>query len=221
MNVPSNPNAIPDYAALPDLPLDADEHAELTDNIWSQLVTGNGDVEEFLDIYAEDYELTEEQLTAAFFALRDARLRQQAEIGDYHSRTQAAFDELNANGVIARADFTCCGTCASSEIGDERDDSRYWRGFIYFHNQDTERLIEDGATYIGYGAFGPENLDQDAINRLSDQAKRKLYFDDVARMLDDIVFPVLRRHGIEPEWDRSLETRVLLNNADWYAPIGS
>ncbi|WP_309227642.1 MULTISPECIES: DUF6891 domain-containing protein [unclassified Mycolicibacterium] len=221
MSAPSNPNAIPDYAVLPDLPLDADERAELIGIVWVQLVTGNGDVEEFLETYAEDYELTEEQLTAAFSALRDARLRQQAQIGDYRSRTRAAFDELNANGVIARADFTCCGTCASAEIGDERDESRHWSGFIYFHSQDTERLIEDGSTYVGYGAFEPEDFDEEAYNRLGDEAKEDLYFGDVARMLDEVVFPIVRRHGIEPEWNRDLGTRVLLTNADWYAPIES
>ncbi|MDF3337436.1 hypothetical protein P3H80_08390 [Mycolicibacterium septicum] len=219
MSASSNPNAVPAHATLPDVPLDAEDRATLTSEIWGMLVTGNDDVEEFLEIYAEDYELTEEQLTTAFAALREARLRQQAEIGDYQSRTRAAFDELNANGVIARADFSCCGTCASAEIGDERDDSRHWSGFIYFHSQDTDRLIEDGSTYVGYGAFEPENFDETAYNQLSDEAKEDLYFSDVARMLDETVFPIVRRHGIEPEWNRDLGTRVLLTNADWYAPI--
>ncbi len=221
MSAPSNPNVIPAYATLPDLSLDDEDRATLTSEIWGMLVTGNDDVEEFLEIYAEDYELTDEQLTAAFAALREARLRQQTEIGDYRSRTLAAFEELNANGVIARADFSCCGTCASAEIGDERDDSRHWSGFIYFHSQDTDRLVEDGSTYIGYGAFEPENFDEDAYNQLSDEAKEGLYFSDVARMLDEVVFPIVRRHGIEPEWNRDLGTRVLLTNADWYAPIES
>jgi hypothetical protein len=221
VSAPSYPNAIPDYAVLPDLPLDDDERTELIGNIWDELVTGKDDVGEFLEVFAEDYELTDEQLTAAFSALRDARLRQQAEIGDYRSRTQAAFDELNANGVVARADFTCCGTCASAEIGDERDDSRHWRGYIYFHSQDTEQLIARGTTYIGYGAFDPEDFDEDVYDRLSDQAKQDLYFRDVTRMLDEVVFPIVRRHGIEPEWNRNMGTRVLFTNADWYAPIGS
>ena len=221
MSASSTPNAVPAHATLPDLQLDAEDRATLTSEIWGMLVTGNDDVEEFLEIYAEDYELTEEQLTTAFAALREARLRQQAEIGDYQSRTRAAFDELNANGVIARADFSCCGTCASAEIGDERDDSRHWSGFIYFHSQDTDRLIEDGSTYVGYGAFEPENFDETAYNQLSDEAKEDLYFSDVARMLDETVFPIVRRHGIEPEWNRDLGTRVLLTNADWYAPIES
>ncbi|MUL80708.1 MULTISPECIES: hypothetical protein [unclassified Mycolicibacterium] len=65
MSAPSNLNAIPDYAVLPDLPLGDDERAELTGNVWDQLVTGNGDVEEFLDVFAEDFELSEEQLVSS------------------------------------------------------------------------------------------------------------------------------------------------------------
>lgn len=221
MSAPSNPNVIPDYAALPDLPLDDEGRATLTSEIWRMLVTGNDSIEDFLDISAEDYELTKEQLTVAYTSLREARLRQQTEIGDYRSRTQAAFEELNANGVVARANFTCCRPCATAEIGDERDDSRHWTGYIYFHSQDTDRLVEVGSTFVGYGGFEPENFDEDAYNQLSDQAKDDLYTSDVTRMLDEVVFPIVRRHGIEPEWNRDLGTRVLLTNADWYAPIES
>jgi hypothetical protein len=220
VSTPINPNAMPDDAELPNLPLGDDERNELREQIWARLVTGNDDVDEFLEIYSEDYELTEEQLTAAFAQLREVRLRQQAEIGVYHCRTDAAFGELNANGIVARADFSCCGSCASAEIGDELDDTRHWIGYVYFHSQDTDHLVDSGTTYIGYGAFEPENFDEDAWNRLSEQEQNDIYFRDVARMLDDVVFPIVRRHGIEPEWNRSLGTRVLLTNADWYAPIG-
>lgn len=215
-----DPNAIPHYAVIPDLPIDTDDRDELSRQIWGTLVTGNDDVEDFLEVYAEDYDLTEEQLTAAFGTLRDARLRQQAEIGDYRCRTISAFDELNANGIVARPNFSCCGNCASTEIGDERDDTRHWIGYVYFHSQDTEHLVDSGTTYIGYGAFEPEDFDEDAFDLLSEQAQQDLYASGVTQMLDDIVFPIVRRHGIEPEWDRSLGTRVLLTNADWYAPIG-
>ncbi len=219
MSALSNPNVIPSYATLPALPLDEDDRTELIRQIWDQLITGRGDVDDFVDSYSEDYELTDEQLGAAFAALRAARLRQQTEIGAYTSRTIAAFEELNANGVVARADFSCCGTCASGEIWDERDDSRHWKGYVYFHQQDTGRLVEDGSTYIGYGAFPPEAFDEAAYDALSEEAKEDLYTADVTSLLDDVVFPVLRRHGIAPEWNRDLGTRVLLENADWYAPI--
>ncbi|NKS63598.1 hypothetical protein GS966_05910 [Rhodococcus hoagii] len=215
----SDPNAFPPYAVLPDLPLDEDERTDLCRDIWSLLITGRGDVDDFIDFHGDDYELTEKQLESAFEALRTARLRQQAEIGTRTSRTAAAFAELNADGVVARADFTCCGTCASGEIWDERDDTRHWAGYVYFHQQDTARLVEDGCTHIGYGAFPPETFDQAAYDALSEKAKEALYSADVTRLLDDVVFPVLSRHGIEPQWNRDLGTRVLLKNADWYAPI--
>lgn len=219
MSALSNPNTLPPYATLPDLPLDAADREELARQIWDQLITGRGDADDFVDSYSEDYDLTDEQLGAAFAALRAARLLQQSEIGAYTSRTIAAFEELNANGVVARADFSCCGTCASGEIWDERDDSRHWKGYVYFHQQDTSRLVEDGTTYIGYGAFPPEDFDEATYDALSDDAKADVYTADVTRLLDDVVFPIFRRHGIEPEWDRDLGTRVLLENADWYAPI--
>ncbi|CAM3219125.1 cAMP-binding protein [Prescottella defluvii] len=219
MSALSDPNTLPPYAILPDLPLDEDDRTELGQQIWAQLVTGRDDVDDFIDFYSEDYDLTEEQLEAAFGAFRAARLRQQAEIGAYTSRTIAAFEELNANGVVARVDFSCCGSCASGEIWGERDDSRHWQGYVYFHQQDTDRLVEDGQTYIGYGAFPPETHDEAAYDALSEEAKEALYAADVKRLLDDVVFPVLRRHGIEPEWNGDLGTRVLLGNADWYAPI--
>nr|WP_257017527.1 MULTISPECIES: hypothetical protein [unclassified Rhodococcus (in: high G+C Gram-positive bacteria)] len=114
--VSNNPNVIPPYAVLPDLLVEEDGRAELTQQIWDQLVTGRDDVDDFIDTYGEDYDLTDDQLAAAFDALRTVRLRQQAEIGAYTSRTIAAFDELNAHGVVARAAFSYCGTCASGEI---------------------------------------------------------------------------------------------------------
>lgn len=219
MSALSNPNTLPPYATLPELPLDEDGRAELTRQIWDQLITGRDDADDFIDIYGDEYDLTDEQLGAAFDALRAARLRQQTELGAYTSRTIAAFEELNANGVLARADFTCCGTCASGEIWGELDDSRHWKGYAYFHQQDTERLVVDGETHIGYGAFPPEDFDEATYGALSDDVKEDLYTADVTRLLDDVMFPVFRRHGIEPEWNRDLGTRVLLRNADWYDPI--
>jgi hypothetical protein len=38
-------------------------------------------------------------------------------------------------------------------------------------------------------------------------------------MLDDIVFPVLRRHGMRVEWNRDQGTRIRLTGAQWYVPL--
>lgn len=39
------------------------------------------------------------------------------------------------------------------------------------------------------------------------------------RLLDEIVFPVLSRHGMRIEWNRDQSTRILLTGAQWYAPL--
>ncbi|MFF5075260.1 DUF6891 domain-containing protein [Micromonospora olivasterospora] len=64
--------------------------------------------------------------------------------------------DLQELGVLARENFTCCGTCAAapesprlrdrwsgpvSEIHDERDDSRHWHGYLWYHQQDTESAV--------------------------------------------------------------------------------
>ena len=58
-----------------------------------------------------------------------------------NSNLNRAFAALEEEGVIARQNFTCCGTCASAEIWDEIDDSREWKGYIYFHQQDAEASL--------------------------------------------------------------------------------
>ncbi len=55
--------------------------------------------------------------------------------------------------------------------------------------------------------------------RLSLAEQQARYRADVERMLDETVFPVLRRHGMEVGWNRSLATRVHVTGARWYAPL--
>ena len=74
-------------------------------------------------------------------------------MGQRESALTKAFAELAEIGVVARENFTCCGTWGSTEIWDERDESRQWRGYLYYHSQDADAIIQDGQTYVGYGAF--------------------------------------------------------------------
>ena len=39
------------------------------------------------------------------------------------------------------------------------------------------------------------------------------------RLLDELVFPVLGKHGMRVEWNQNLGTRILLTGARWYAPL--
>ena len=63
------------------------------------------------------------------------------------------FKALRKQNLIARQRFSCCGGCASSEIGQDlkKPENQAKRGGVYYHRQDADRLV-DGYVYLGYGA---------------------------------------------------------------------
>ncbi|HUD94656.1 DUF6891 domain-containing protein [Sphingobium sp.] len=107
-------------------------------------------------------------------------------------RLDAAFVALEAEGVIARQNFTCCGTCGASEIWDEIEAAQKAGepadGYAFFHMQDTESAIEGHGLCLNYGAC--EEGDEAAIaigQRIVDQ---------------------LEAHGLAVDWDGSLGQRI-------------
>lgn len=214
---PAGVRFLPDEVAEP-------ERTELEDEIWAWIVRGEDDPGEFVEYLDDDEErhgLTDDELAAAYDRALEVRRSQQRAWGPVRSNLTLAFAELNQGGVLAREDFTCCGTCAAAEIHDERDESRHWHGYVWYHQQDTESLAAsaDGSVYLGYGAYRPEDFDEAAFEALSEDERRAQYRDEVARLLDERVFPVLRDHGMRVEWNRNLATRVLVTGAHWYAPL--
>jgi len=201
--------------------MDEEDRDYLTDYLWSLVVRGESDPGYYLDALGEELPDVDETETRAFvddlFALRR---RQQEELGAQPtSRLTQAFAELETIGVIAREDFTCCGTCGHAEIGDERENMPDARGFVYYHQQDTERLIEDRATYIGYGVFLDSHLSADEWEALSEAEKDTTYHRLTIGLMRDEVIPVLRRHGIDVEWDENPGARILLTDVDYFATL--
>lgn len=109
-------NDQPAGLVLPDFGLPADEGARLRDRIWALLLSGRDDPDYFAVVEGGEWAaLTREQLVEVFQHARQARVRQQAQWSGHEIRTNLdlAFDDLNAAGIVARQDFTCCGTCGS------------------------------------------------------------------------------------------------------------
>ncbi|MEC3909649.1 hypothetical protein U5A82_03960 [Sphingobium sp. CR2-8] len=73
-------------------------------------------------------------------------------------RLDAAFAALEEEGIVARQNFTCCGTCGATEIWDEieaaQDEGMVVEGYAFFHMQDTESAVEGHGLYLNYGACG-------------------------------------------------------------------
>lgn len=138
-----------------------------------------------------------------------------------NSNLNRAFAALEEEGVIARQNFTCCGTCASAEIWGEMDDSREWKGYIYFHQQDTESLAESGGTYIGFGSFLAYPRDEEKWNILSDAQKeeiRALHEKLSVQLLRETVIPVLEKHGLSVKWKwkGNYNTRSFIGGVEVY-----
>lgn len=58
-----------------------------------------------------------------------------------------AFAELRKHGYVARMNFSCCGGCASYEIGQSK---KYQGKCVYYHRQAAERLRETGKCMLGW-----------------------------------------------------------------------
>jgi hypothetical protein len=197
---------------------------EIEDEIWGWVVRGEEDAGEFVDFFDVDEQrhgANDEELRAAYEKALAARREQQREWGEVRGNLTRAFAELTELGVLARENFTCCGTCAAAEIHDERDGSRHWHGYLWYHQQDTESLLasEDGEVYLGYGVYPPEDFDEVAYAALPEAEQQARYQADLERLLDEIAFPVLRRYGMRVEWNRKQSRRIRVTGAQWYAPL--
>jgi len=150
----------------------------------AELVSEEGDADEALLDRIDD--MIEKAVTArateqqAWRALTDC------------DRLDAAFAELEASGIVCRQNWTCCQTCGLAEIGGELSERS--RGYVFFHQQDTERAVEDGSLFLAYGACSDDKAEQRAVA------------DEIAK--------IIRENGLAVEWDGSLEKRMQVK-VDW------
>ncbi|GAA1107213.1 hypothetical protein GCM10009630_00110 [Kribbella jejuensis] len=115
-------------------------------------------------------------------------------------KVAAAFAELDAAGIVARMNFTCCQTCGSTEIDDERPADRPSTGYVFFHSQDGERLADNPAhLFLAYGAFDiPEPEWLDGVTAIGNQ-----------------VAAVLRAHDLPVTWNGSSDQRIQVGPLNW------
>jgi hypothetical protein len=113
-------------------------------------------------------------------------------------RLDSAFAALERGGIVMRQNFSCCGTCGSAEIWDEvkafETGGRRAYGYAFYHMQDTESAVEGYGLYLNYGAC--EEGEEPAI------ATGRAIVDELAR------------HGLETDWDGTLDKRIGVS-LDW------
>lgn len=157
--------------------------------------TGFHDRDEVLEAVLESYEdeLSEQDAADLVDRLWSARLTEQATwpATTEVDRLLSTFATLDERGIVARADFTCCGTCGHTEIGAEAEDDA--RGYVFFHQQDTERAAEGGGLFLAFGAF--QDGDTAAVGRE--------------------VVAALAAANLPTEWDGTAGQRILVTPLTW------
>ncbi len=104
-------------------------------------------------------------------------------------RLTQAFEQLEEEGrIVAREDFACCQTCGRSEIGDDIEGVLAFRGFVFYHSQDTDSAVEGGSLFLAFGTFEDEG-------------------DAAAIRVGQKICDVLATHKLETEWNGSNKTR--------------
>lgn len=131
------------------------------------------------------------------------------------------FAALDRDGIVARADFTCCQTCGHAEIGDEAGDDA--RGYVFFHRQDTESAVVGDGVWLAYGSFGEPADVEPADRETSDHEPDDVEPDDLepaGRAAADEavareVVAALTAVGLPVEWNGSAHTRIKVGPMAW------
>lgn len=159
-------------------------------------------VDSVADMMADEHEIDglEGAVEEVVGALVTQHLREQAAwpAPTDCDRLDGAFEHLQERGIIARQNYWCCQTCGTSAIHGEMDaaarDGAPVRGYVYYHEQDTERAAEGGGLMLAFGSV------QDS---------------DAARIaIAHEIVQALRSAGLEPEWDGDIARRIGVD-LDW------
>lgn len=117
-------------------------------------------------------------------------------------RITAVFEGLDARGIVARENFTCCRGCGLAEIGAERGEgsSGAVRGFVFFHSQCTEAAAGGGGLSLYYGGFDGSEETTAAVGR------------EVTAALTDA--------GLSVKWDGSPGSAIDVPDLVWRKRLG-
>jgi hypothetical protein len=64
-------------------------------------------------------------------------------------RLRKSFEELRKDGILAEEAFSCCTTCATSELGQMINEKKALGG-VYWNCQDEESFRQSGEVMIGF-----------------------------------------------------------------------
>lgn len=121
-------------------------------------------------------------------------------------RLDAAFEQLNAMGIMARHHWWCCGNCGAAAMPAEveRLDGK-WEGkpiigYTFYHVQGTESAADGYGLCLSYGSTEP--------------AASAAAYEAQSVRIAELVRDTLRKHGLEIVWDGTYSKRLNVR-IDW------
>ncbi|GIK62643.1 MAG: hypothetical protein BroJett018_04370 [Chloroflexota bacterium] len=152
-------------------------------------------IDSFYDVGEPDeIKALAEPLTEKFLQEHSAMQRHWNYLTDC-DKLDKAFDELNRAGIIARQNFWCCQTCGHAAMDDELKKVRRARGYVFFHEQDTESAVQSGVLYLSF--------------RSRDYQRERM-----VKIGHEIV-GVFKRYGFDVHWDGDAKKRIGIYHLDW------
>lgn len=192
--------------------MDSSTYQSLNDHIELQVKIGYNSREDIIasaiEMFKEDFEdnfllrrlalrLTDSSLATHYIAQRTWN-----HVTDC-DKLDEAFAELDRLGIVARQNYTCCQTCGHTEIGYELGKTsvhRQVRGYVFFHQGDSEQIIGTDNLYLAYGAVMPDGRGGT---------------DEASVAVGHEVVRVLKKHGLAVEWNGLIQKRIRIKDIHW------
>ncbi len=180
------------------------ETEQLAGELAVELVHGGfTDFDEAVEALVETFDagqdgkggITTARATEIVTGVWSARLAEQEEWPEVTDadRVLAAFEALAEQDIVAEPHFACCRSCGLSEIGGYADEDS--RGFVFFHQQDTDRAVAGGGLMLAYGGFN------DTVERTTEVGHQ--------------VTAALTAAGLSVDWDGSPDRRIHVTPLEW------
>lgn len=176
------------------------EHGHLFDTVRRMVQRGQSKKELFDTIRAMT---ADPKLTSIEGKLRGyaAKLWNQAEAEERtwtgvstNDRLDKAFEFLKQSGIFSAQDYWCCSSCGHAAAAESMTEQKT-RGYVFYHEQDTERAVEGGGLMLAYGSYEGEDEKTTAIAQ------------EIGSALD--------RFGVPYEWNGSPDSRIFILPFEW------
>ena len=109
---------------------------------------------------------------------------------------ETVFRNLRKQNILARANFSCCGSCAGYDLATQAT-KKNAKGWVTWNRQSEESIFDNGTVYVAYtGADACSVPPPAAVDTLT---------------IAQAFIAELQKAGLRYEWDGTTERKILIN----------